>query len=888
MTEQNTSTESQKDFTEILKELAGYEEFFKEEEKTKELVDWVHEETGINKLSIRLAIKHVAPLVIGAVEKAAGMVADSWKAKLHERLSRSGPNSWYFRLSESLLNILKTRTDKSLDNAFQHPDKDSLNTLLNDNIHWANLKAEQQGLIQILNQLMKLNFQLELKTPDYFQQAMAEQPPEKGTAQWLTYTSRQADLVGRETELHLLDQFLNQNKNFSWWAVTGEGGVGKSRLALEALIRHHLWYGGFLPEYKLDKPDALSQWQPSCPTVIVIDYAAKHAESVAQWIDQLQQKQNDFKFPVRLLILERHYKEQNWWEKILIPATSDGLARQRSLYQIQPQELQPLGKTDQKQALDGFLKALGKRAIMPKPADSFWQVLSDLSENGRPLFIAMTAVALANKGKQGMKDWNHNDLLDYVLSHEQSCWDNQLKDQSAAIQQTAKDLLVISTLISGFNWEQKDQIQQHLAEAGIITAQDNLETLWPLTTTLAGHEGGYLQPDLFAEYYLLTQLPLKSSGPGSKSRDLLHTAFKIDPDNLLDTLGRCALDYSDDKTSLSWWNSLNDAQLSEDFDLTEWCFDLVGQMMLAGKYQVTLNIWLPMLFESKEQQIQAIVLNLKGLCSDYLGHYKKALEFYQHSISIRKEIGDQMGEATTLNNISQIYKAKGDYDTTLKYLKQSFSIIQETRDRSGAGVALNNIGQIYYVREDYDTALQYLKQSLFICQEAGDKSGEGTLLNNIAQIYKARGDYDTAQSHLKQSLSIQQEIGDKFGEGSTLNNMAGIAYSVGENDIALRYLESSLAIKQEIGDRSGICTTLFNIGHIHLQNHEIEQAINKWLTVYVLASKMSLAQSLDALTELAPQLGMNNGLSGWQQLLEEKQAEGWKSPYLESLSSTLG
>ncbi|MBB1485811.1 hypothetical protein [Oceanospirillum sediminis] len=274
MTEQ-TPDNSPKNLTDILKELAGYEDFFKEEEKTKDLVNWVHEETGINKLSIRLAIKHVAPLVIAGVEKAAGLVADSWKAKLHERLSRYSHDNWYFRLSESLLNILKTRTNKSLDQALKAPDRASLNTLLKDDVHWANLKAEQQGLIQILNlqtehgetladtrnlmqdAIQHLRFQLDLKTSDYFQQALDAHPPEKGTASWLTYTSRQAELVGRNTELRLLDQFLNQSDNFSWWAITGEGGVGKSRLALDALIQQPLWYGGFLPEHKLDTPDAL-------------------------------------------------------------------------------------------------------------------------------------------------------------------------------------------------------------------------------------------------------------------------------------------------------------------------------------------------------------------------------------------------------------------------------------------------------------------------------------------------------------------------------------------------------------------------------------------------------------------------------------------------------
>ncbi len=131
--------------------------------------------------------------------------------------------------------------------------------------------------------------------------------------------------------------------------------------------------------------------------------------------------------------------------------------------------------------------------------------------------------------------------------------------------------------------------------------------------------------------------------------------------------------------------------------------------------------------------------------------------------------------------------------------------------------------------DDYDTALDYLKQSLAIRQEIGDKSGASTTLNNMSQIYDARGDYDTALDYLKQALAIQQEI----------------------------------------GDIAGLCATLFNMGHIHHQNEETPQALQAWVTVYRLAKPINLAQALDALENLAGQLGLPGGLEGWERLAQQ-------------------
>ena len=51
------------------------------------------------------------------------------------------------------------------------------------------------------------------------------------------------------------------------------------------------------------------------------------------------------------------------------------------------------------------------------------------------------------------------------------------------------------------------------------------------------------------------------------------------------------------------------------------------------------------------------------------------------------------------------------------------------------GTTLNNISQIFRARGDYDQALEFLEQSLAIQKEIGDKSGMGTTLNNISQIF---------------------------------------------------------------------------------------------------------------------------------------------------------
>ena len=115
-----------------------------------------------------------------------------------------------------------------------------------------------------------------------------------------------------------------------------------------------------------------------------------------------------------------------------------------------------------------------------------------------------------------------------------------------------------------------------------------------------------------------------------------------------------------------------------------------------------------------------------------------------------------------------------------------------------------------------------------------------------------------------------QEIGDKAGEGTTLNNISQIYDAQGDYATALDYLKKSLKIREEIGDKAGICVTLFNMAHIHWANKEQKEAMKKWLSSYKIANAINYAQALEALANLAPQLGMPEGLAGWEELAQKE------------------
>jgi len=163
-----------------------------------------------------------------------------------------------------------------------------------------------------------------------------------------------------------------------------------------------------------------------------------------------------------------------------------------------------------------------------------------------------------------------------------------------------------------------------------------------------------------------------------------------------------------------------------------------------------------------------------------------------------------------------------------------------------------------------------------IC-ESGDLKTRAEALGQTGKILHHLSDYQNALSFMEGSLDIRRQIGDKAGEGTTLNNISALYHAQGDYETALTYLKQSLDICRQIGDKAGLCATLFNMGHIHAQNKQMQEAVQAWVTVYVIAKQINEYQALQALSNLAPKLGLPEGLEGWEMLAKRTMEGGPKT-----------
>jgi tetratricopeptide (TPR) repeat protein len=130
-------------------------------------------------------------------------------------------------------------------------------------------------------------------------------------------------------------------------------------------------------------------------------------------------------------------------------------------------------------------------------------------------------------------------------------------------------------------------------------------------------------------------------------------------------------------------------------------------------------------------------------------------------LSLIQHHHDRSIEAKTLNNLGYLYSSLGEKAKALEYYQQSLALNRELGDRTGLIVIFNNLGHLYVSLANNQKALDSYNQSLYFSRQLGDRFNEAITLYNIALLNSDRGNIDEAIAQLEAALTILEKKDNK-------------------------------------------------------------------------------------------------------------------------------
>jgi len=220
----------------------------------------------------------------------------------------------------------------------------------------------------------------------------------------------------------------------------------------------------------------------------------------------------------------------------------------------------------------------------------------------------------------------------------------------------------------------------------------------------------------------------------------------------------------------------------------------------------------------------------------------EAAQLGQMALAIGEEQDDAYLQTVAHVRLAAIHFAEGNMAPSEAHSRSGLALARgDDRLPRQHAQSLYNLGRIAANRGDHDGARACYQQALSLVQKAGNRVDEGRLLNELGAVYWRQGEYEQAHVYLQQGLAIVQATGDRQTEADILKSLGIVAWFQGEYEAALQNYEASLSIYKEIGDRTGESSILNNMGLVawiqvdyersaayYEQSLRIKQEIGEW------------------------------------------------------------
>ena len=249
------------------------------------------------------------------------------------------------------------------------------------------------------------------------------------------------------------------------------------------------------------------------------------------------------------------------------------------------------------------------------------------------------------------------------------------------------------------------------------------------------------------------------------------------------------------------------------------------------------------------------------------------IPLYRESLALARQVGDRWNEAYALRGLVVNSTNVTDIEQAEAYLQESLTLFRTLPDDWGTGLALFSLGWIAMNRDRIEEGAERWEESLHHFQRTGDRWGISVVLGALGYMARLQGRYPQAADLTHESLALFRALGDKAGISYSIVRLGNLAWRRGDFAEAMALLQESLNIQRERNNQEGIIAALQSQALVAcFQN-------NFHLATTLLTESAQLAQA----RAIPYEIGENESFAAWV-YYRDNQLDKAMASFEESLS----
>ncbi|HEV2127344.1 MAG TPA: tetratricopeptide repeat protein, partial [Thermomicrobiales bacterium] len=274
-------------------------------------------------------------------------------------------------------------------------------------------------------------------------------------------------------------------------------------------------------------------------------------------------------------------------------------------------------------------------------------------------------------------------------------------------------------------------------------------------------------------------------------------------------LGRLEADHANLRVALGWAIERGEAEMALRLaGALHWFWYLRGHWN-EGRGWLKRALELPSHGSGVAVRVKA--LTGAGVLAFAQSDYPAARAQLQESLAICRQRGDPAGSAYALHFLGMAALLPGQYAVARDLFEESVEGFRRAEDPWGLAMSLCSLGVAVMQMEadgagDHDDARVFFEESLALFRERGDTFGLARALQYVGEAARALGDYPASRKLYEESLTRYRALDHRNTAASVVHNLGYVAQHQGDLQGAASCFAEALAVHVEHGDRR-------NIGH---------------------------------------------------------------------------
>jgi predicted ATPase/transcriptional regulator with XRE-family HTH domain len=266
-------------------------------------------------------------------------------------------------------------------------------------------------------------------------------------------------------------------------------------------------------------------------------------------------------------------------------------------------------------------------------------------------------------------------------------------------------------------------------------------------------------------------------------------------------LDRVETDHANLRAAMRWCLEHEDAERGLRLAAALWSFWYVRGYATEGRALLAALLALPEAATASRARAQALLG--AGQLALTQGDHAAAWASLQESITLHRLIGEEKGTADALLAAGFVARLQEEYQTATALLNQGLALARATGNIFIAAACLHHLGMIAGdVDHDNSAARRLLGESLVLYRSLGFPRFIALVLLSLGTVALAEADLDRAHDMLQQSLTGMKQVGEKLGIHGALDTFGHLAITRGQTERAVRLAGAADRLRATSGTHS--------------------------------------------------------------------------------------